>query len=58
VPIEFRQVPCGDPERTAASFAELQRDLAALRELQQQRGSEYRRLPGAETCMAQVLASS
>lgn len=57
VAVEFRHLPCGAPDETTASFAALQRDLAALQELQLLRCIEYRQLPGAQACIRRALGA-
>ena len=56
VPLEWREVPCGRPDETVASFVALQHSLGAMRELQLARCLEYEHLPGPEACIEQVLA--
>ena len=56
VPLEWREIPCGQPEETVASFMALQRDLRAMRELQLARCREYEHLPSTQACLEQVLA--
>jgi hypothetical protein len=56
VPVEWREVPCGRPDETVASFVALQQGLGEMRERQLARCLEYQHLPSPEACIEQVLA--
>lgn len=57
MPLEWRVVPCGQLDVTVASFMALRRDLGAMRERQLGRCLEYQRVPSAQCCLEQLLAS-